>query len=265
MNKEQFLSSGLLEQYVLGITSSEERRKVEYYLEQWPDLKDEVHKMRSAIEDYAMKQAIPPPPHLKDQILNELSSQKTAQGSQAELGRRRGVGAQVFTGLAVMAALVASLLAFIFYTGKQNTQHAYNRLQNEFQALKESCESDRRAQQEMEKVFAFLSHGATQPVTLQGTRSEYQNGIIAYWNEENKAAYLSLTNLPPAPEDKQYQVWADVEGEMINVGLIKPGQEESFQPIAYLPEAESLNITIEPNGGSEEPTIENLVLNGKIS
>jgi hypothetical protein len=38
MDKEKFLQSGLLEQYVLGLTDPEEEEVVNHYLERFPEL-----------------------------------------------------------------------------------------------------------------------------------------------------------------------------------------------------------------------------------
>ena len=38
MNKEEFLTSGLIEQYVLGLTSPEEDRIVERFAEEYPEI-----------------------------------------------------------------------------------------------------------------------------------------------------------------------------------------------------------------------------------
>ena len=46
---------------------------------------------------------------------------------------------------------------------------------------------------------------------------------------------------------------------MINMGILEADQE--YIPVRYIDKAESLNITIEPAGGSEHPTVEQLISN----
>ena len=52
-------------------------------------------------------------------------------------------------------------------------------------------------------------------------------------------------------------MWSDVDGEMINMGTLAPNQE--LIPLKYIEKAESLNITIEPVGGNDHPTVEDLI------
>jgi anti-sigma-K factor RskA len=54
-------------------------------------------------------------------------------------------------------------------------------------------------------------------------------------------------------------MWADVEGEMINMGVIN--NTENLLAMTYIEDAESLNITIEPAGGSDHPTVSRLISN----
>ena len=74
MDKEQFLASGLLEQYVLGLTSTQERAEIERWLRKHPELKEEVSAMHDALEKYSLAQGITPPPHLKSKVLHRIDS-----------------------------------------------------------------------------------------------------------------------------------------------------------------------------------------------
>lgn len=82
---------------------------------------------------------------------------------------------------------------------------------------------------------------------------------IAYVNVEKQAVLLNVAGLTQLPANKNYQLWADVEGEMINMGLVKSG--ENVLTMKYIENSESINLTIEPAGGSDHPTVENLIAN----
>jgi hypothetical protein len=65
--------------------------------------------------------------------------------------------------------------------------------------------------------------------------------------------------LPDLDAEHDYQMWADVEGEMIDMGVIS--KSKTLMAMAYIDHAESLNITIEPAGGNDHPTVARLVTN----
>ena len=52
-------------------------------------------------------------------------------------------------------------------------------------------------------------------------------------------------------------MWSDVEGEMIDMGLLDSNR--NLIELKYIDAAESLNITIEPAGGNDHPTVADLV------
>jgi anti-sigma-K factor RskA len=103
----------------------------------------------------------------------------------------------------------------------------------------------------------------TQPVYLKGSALAPAAQAIVYWNPQSKLAYLNPYALPTPPQGKQYQIWADVDGKMISLGLIDP-KVVDFQKINHIDRAVSLNITIEPLGGSKSPNVAQLLANGLI-
>ena len=97
------------------------------------------------------------------------------------------------------------------------------------------------------------------PLLLKGNQTLPESRAVAYINHETKSILVNSQGLPPLEEDKTYQMWADVDGVMVNMGLL-PADTELI-PLKYIDRAESLNITIEPAGGNDHPTVENLISN----
>lgn len=236
MDKEQFLKSGLLEQYVLGLTTPEETATVERYMDAFPEIQHKITYLKKEIEEYT-KQAFPniPPPAAAQRVQ-----------APAQVPQWMAWGA---------AALVAACVFFANEWYKADTLVRANE-----QALK-NCQTERTACLQTAEMLAFLEHEDTRPVYLNGTALLPKAKALVYWNHTAKSAYFNPIRLPQAPEGSQYQIWADVEGVMINMGLIEP-KSLHLQALRYIPQAESLNITIEPVGGSEHPTVANLCLNG---
>ncbi len=250
MDKERFLTSGLIEQYVLGLTTPEETQEVERYARTFPEIQQEINALRHAMERYAAQYAVPPPPHLKEKVLAEI--QQTALKS-TKIGKRQ------WFSLAAIAVLLG-LASWQYWQQRKGWQQ----LNREFDAYRAQCEQQQQSQQEALQVVAFIKDNHTKVVHLTGTTLLPEAHVIVYWNEATQQAYLNTVHLPPPPPGKQYQIWADVEGEMIPSGLLNNSPNES-QRIQVVQHAESLNITIEPAGGSAHPTVELLVVNGKIT
>lgn len=255
MNKDQFLKTGLLEQYALGLTDEEESQIVEQHLQAFPELKKDVDEVRNAIEQYALQHAIPPHPRVKSQIMSEIDDPALAKA-----GKRSSDSVNRWLMLLTTLSVAAVFALLYLYTQKQTQNQG---LKKEFAELQIAC------QQEKDQVFAdqnmllFMKDRHTQKVSLDALAEGSLSQAIAFWNPNEQKAYVNLGNLPEPPSGKQYQIWADVDHVMISVGLLHNNQA-SLQEIEFLADAESLNITVEPKGGSETPTVERLIVAGRI-
>jgi hypothetical protein len=127
----------------------------------------------------------------------------------------------------------------------------------------ESCKSESKISNRKLDIIALIEDRKTQPVYLKGSAISPAAKAIVYWNPQSKLAYLNPYALPAPPQGKQYQIWADVGGKMISLGLIDL-KVVDFQKINHIDRAVSLNITIEPLGGSESPNVAQLLANGLI-
>ncbi len=257
MDKQQFLASGLLEQYVLGLTDQEESVEVEKWLRKYPDLQKEVDAMHEALEQYSLAQGIKPPSGLRSKIMRDIEANGTEKLLQVE-PQVSPVSAQRswVSYLWPVAATIALVFALIRNNG---LGHDLRSTRSELAQTQYDCEEESR------RFQAFLQHSATQKITLPGVTEGSTVAVVVYWNPEQKLAFLDMSTLPASPNPKkQFQIWADVEGEMINLGLLRQGESDTLQPIAYLNNAESLNITLEPLGGSPHPHVQDLLASKPI-
>lgn len=81
------------------------------------------------------------------------------------------------------------------------------------------------------------------------------SGRILYIQEE-KLALISVEGLAPLPAEKVYQVWAISQDQPVGIGLFnvsESGQGLTVMEID-LSDAEAIAITVEPAGGSPQPT-----------
>lgn len=265
MDKEQFLKTGLLEQYVLGLTSEEESALVEQYAEQYPEIKREIKQMHNALEDYAKKYVSLPPEELKSRVKSSVNKMSSDSELYAEKVVPSSKPALFSLSSALLLLLILGLgfFSYLFYQDKTTAERNYKELAVAFDTYKAECEKQQQQIADQDAVYALLQHSATQPVKLQGSQLSPGAEAVAYLNPVARKALINLTKLPSPPSGKTYQLWADVEGHMVNMGVVEFGRAD-FQAVTFIQGAESLNITLEPTGGSEEPTVELLYANGKV-
>lgn len=145
------------------------------------------------------------------------------------------------------------------FTQLQTIENQLEVVQQEKQELNDEFRSLRENLIEKEELVAVINDPNTKKIVMQGNALSPKAKAITYLNTEKQIALLNTAYLPELSKDKDYQMWADVDGEMINMGVIPKG--EAMVALQYIPAAASLNITIEPSGGSEHPTVSRLISN----
>jgi anti-sigma-K factor RskA len=263
MDKEQFLTSGLLEQYVLGITTPKEARIVEEFAEEFPEIKAELRLLQNAMDKYAAQHAVPPPPGLKNKVMREIGV--PAVGSQPSFGGGSSRLVKLGFALSLAALLITSFLTIYYRQTANNVRQQLTAARTELTELRTDCEERQKASEAVVAQVAFIKDPNTTQVLLEGISTIAEDAkAFVYWNEADKSGYLNLGNLPPPPVGKTYQIWADVQGVMIDAGIVDTQTAQNWQSIRFIEKAESLNITIEPEGGSDHPTVALLTASGKV-
>lgn len=255
------IEPALLEQYILGLTTEAESREIELYLAQNPAIAKEIRDSQTAIEDFAMEYAIEPPKKLKKEVLHAIKSTPKTRTIEPRVSPK--INVSWLTGIAAIFALGFGLMTFLLYQQQSNLQNQIATLENKVDKLQGQNTQLINQKTQINQQFAVLKDVNTSHIHLRGSSLSPKALIVVYWNEIDKNAYLNVVDLPEIPADKSLQLWADVEGEMVNMGVLETGKDELLK-VPYIPNAESLNITLEPKGGSDKPNVAQLYANGKM-
>ena len=257
MDKEKILESNLLEKYASGIASKMEENIMIQALNLYPELRSELDQIERSLEKVATENKITAPEGIKDTIFQEI--QKKKELTQLETGPKPIKSSIGLNWIAIAASMIigAAVSGGFGWLNSQNQQAEIIQYQNELSILKEECENDKI-------LFAFTNDINTQRVSLQNVYQGY--AALGYWNQNEGRGLLQTLKIPPIKDDQCYQIWADVRGEMKPVGLVEKDAfvANSYVDLKFLPKADSINLTIEPKGGSYHPTIDNLILSARI-
>lgn len=73
MKTYQYLKSGILEAYLLGLTTEKEKEEVEKLLTTDADVLAELNELEASMEDYFLRNAVPPPPSIREAVALRIS------------------------------------------------------------------------------------------------------------------------------------------------------------------------------------------------
>lgn len=242
-----FLDTDLLEKYLLGTTTREESMQIERYIAMYPEVRKNYDELQDNLETFAKLHALKTPEGLKAKILNRIKAQNT--------GRRK------FQRYAIAASIAAMLFAgssYFFWNQNQNLQDENVIVNNRIRTLEEDMKEQL---EDVRNQFIVLNNPQTKKYAVNGNKKAKELKAVAYINPVKKLSYINVRNLPNLPDNQCYQMWAEVNGKMVNLGVIKNiNDKDRLRPLPYAENAVSY-ITIEPQGGNNTPTVKNIVAN----
>ena len=74
MVTSEYITSGILEQYVMGTATPQERQEVECMSKIYPELREELTRIEASLEAYITAHSVTPPAHLKAKIFDAIDN-----------------------------------------------------------------------------------------------------------------------------------------------------------------------------------------------
>lgn len=260
MDKKKILEEGLLEQYLLGELSPEQEILILNVIKEDSDLRQLFEGLEEDFEKIAFENAILPPDSVKE-ALRETLEANDKNSAVKELSGSKSNNLLYSGRLAVAASFAAifALSSFWLYNRWQTAEDNLKTLQEQTIVMQDRLSSLEQTFEVTNKRYQTINNRNVIPLLLKGNTMLPESRAVAYVNHATKIVLVNSLGLPPLEQDKTYQMWADVNGEMINMGLLPA--DADLIPLKYIDRAESFNITIEPAGGNDHPTVENLISN----
>ncbi len=242
-----FLESDILEKYLVGDTTKEESQQAERYIAMYPEVRETYDELQKNLETFANMYARKTPEGLKEIIM--------ASAKKETMVSRRVLRYAIAASVAIMIFAGSSLF---FWNQNQNLQQENTLVNNKIKYLENNMK-DQLA--DMRNQFIVLNNPDTKKLKVNGKREAKELKAVAYINPVKKLSYINVSNVPELPENKCFQMWAEVNGELVNLGVIKQFDEkDKLLALPYSDKAVSY-ITIEPEGGNTSPSVDNIVAN----
>jgi len=231
----------LKDAFVLGALPEEERREFEEYLAAHPERQAEIDELSTVAGLLALSpQEQDPPPRLRRNIMSvvEAEAQRPAAGPWAWFAGTRELLSVRNLALGAAALLVIGLFSWNMV------------LQGEVQDLQGQIEN--RQDSPVSRMVALEGSGTAQRVQAE---------VMIL--EEDRAV-LMVEDMPPAPENRTYQVWV-IKGDDPQPSVLFEPREELVAAVVEDPldEADAIAVTVEPEGGSPQPTTDPMLI-GKL-
>jgi anti-sigma-K factor RskA len=249
-----FLNSGLLEKYLLGETTSEEMEMVESYISKYPEVQNAYNTLQFNLEVVAKSNAVNAPKHILNAVLNELDDAPVVR-----LNIERKYKKWHMLGIAAsFATLIFAGTSYSFYAQKQKLSQENQVVVDEIFDLRSDIKKNNLMLDNVMRQLLKLNNPETEKYIIKGNERAKDLKTVAYINAKEKTSMIDVVSLPNLPEEQCYQIWAEIQGKMVSLGILNEADRQ-LKTIPYTEDALALNITIEPKGGNTTASIENSV------
>jgi anti-sigma-K factor RskA len=289
VNAQDYISSGLLEAYLLGGLSVGESEQVAGAVCRFPEVAAELARMEADLLHAAEEDAVTPPPGLDDKIwaaIKESGAANTSQAAPAPISdpvsqpyvpkqttRVIPLGnaahpAQSWLRAATWITLAGSMVANIaLWSGRSTDRSQIALLEQQTTELstkqKELVASLGRYWNEAD----MMAQPGMHPVPMLSTQPGHPMAATMYWDKAKSEAYVSVQKLPPPPSGMQYQLWAIADGKPVDLGMLENNvaMQGGMQKVPKAVTAgQAFAVSLEKEGGNPTPTADKIFLLGKM-
>ncbi|WP_445735503.1 anti-sigma factor [Mariniflexile sp.] len=249
-----FLNSDLLEKYLLGTTTSAETELVESYISKYPEVQNAYNTLQYNLEIVAKSNAVEAPKSILNTILDELDDApvvKLNTTTRQKIWYKFSVAASV-------AALIFAGNSYFLHLKNQKLADENQVVVDEIFDLRSDIEANNKKLDNIMDQFRELNDPNTYKYIMQGNSRAKDLKTVAYINPKDKTSMIDVVSLPKLPEDQCYQIWAELQGKMVSLGILSEADRQ-LRFIPYTENALALNITIEPKGGNTRASLNNMV------
>lgn len=266
MAKNEHIESGILELYIAGALSEKENEQIYRLLQEHPEILEEVKEIEKTISTLISSVS---PLETEDSfknILIKMIQEKEDVSKVVSISKSKNNWAK-YSGWAA-AIILGSTLTYTIYTSSNlnSRLEAINAEKKQFELQLEKASTDLA---QNKKLLAIIRDKNIISIPLQGQKVFPEAYAKVYWDQKTQNIYLDAQGLPDPPKGKVYQVWSLKLNPLSPTSL---GTIDNFTAdankifsIENPNQSQAFGITLEPEGGSNTPTLEQLYTLGAVS
>lgn len=266
MNIQEYISSGIVESYVLGLADEAERADFEQMCAQHAEVRAARDAFELSLEQHAMAAAVAPPAQVREAVLQQLAAgPDTAVGkTAAPVVQMRPVKrgtmpvAMRYVAAASIVLLVGSIGLNVYYFNKfRDVSQRYDQLAAQQTELAKNNGIMQTRLDNYEQTIQALNSPYMAHITMEGSQVSAspapESKATVLWDTRTKDVYLMVNNLPQPQAGMQYQLWAIVDNQPVDAGMLNMEKGHMMVKMKNIPRAQLFAITLEQAGGSVTP------------
>ncbi|SHF06008.1 Anti-sigma-K factor rskA [Arenibacter palladensis] len=254
MDTKEYIASGILELYVAGTLSELENLEVYINAQKYPEIKKEIEDIEASV--LSLSKSVSPGTKGFGDMKNRMAKLGAAK---TELISNK-VSWTAYLGWAASLVFMGGLI----WLYQQNDQLKLDLevVSKENNTMEQQIADSQNSLEKTEELLNTIRDKNVTVVALGGQTVSPTSYAKAYWNKVEKKVFIDAQGLPDPPDGFVYQVWSLKLNPLTptSMGLLEDfvNDENKVFALTNPNESEAFGITLEPAGGSETPTLEQL-------
>lgn len=246
LNIQEYIDSGILELYVAGVLSEEENQEVNKIIINNKEIELEV----IAIESEIVRLTKLASPATTTKNFNTVMA-KINEPKVIKLDAKK----PKWLAYSGWAASVIFAIAFVYQFNQNNIL--------EDSVVKTTIDKQELEQQlnDSQKIQSILRDQNLTTVALNA-QNDFNAYAKVYWDKNQEKVHLDIKGLPEPPEGKVYQVWSLTLDPLTPTSIAVLDRNSETKSKIYTinnpNNSQAFGITLEPEGGSDSPTMNQL-------
>ena len=261
METKEYIESGILELFVYGLLTESENEEVALKAKESSEIRSEIVAIEKSIVSLSSSFS----PFLSAANFDKIREKLELKYSKVIPLQPKTNWGQYVGWAAAIVLLVG--IGFQYNQLDQTTTQVANS-NTEKVKLEQELNTLTLQNKAAETSLAIIRDVNNTVVALGGQAVAPESSAKVYWNKETQVVYVDAAGLPEPPKGMVYQVWALKLNPLTptSIGLLDKfdSNTQRMFAVSNTGDAEAFGITLEPEGGSLSPTMEQLYTLGKV-
>lgn len=238
-----------MESYVLGMATDAERQEFEQMCAAHPEVAEARDQFERSLETLLQEDAVEPSASLKEKIRQQITPPDTETDNVESIQETPVRRLNVWKWVAAASIILFLGAGYWAYT----TNEKYNALAARQSSLEQQLQQSTAQLQTLQQDAETLRQ-PMKTVALKGTPDAPQAQATIYWDTtRTRDVYMVINNLPQPASDKQYTLWALLDGKPINLGVfdLDVQQKRLLVRMKNVQNAQAFAISLEQRGNPD--------------
>ncbi|RRQ48158.1 anti-sigma factor [Maribacter algicola] len=264
MNVQEYIASGILELYVAGVLTEKENLEIAAYAEEYPEIKAEILAIENALMELTRRIST-----INPYSFDTLEPKLRNLESHSKVIPLKKETSNWTSYLGWAASVLLAIGLFWVYTQNESLKSEIQLVEQQNQELEQQIADSDASLEKTQDLLNTLRDKDISVIPLGGQEVSPSSYAKAYWNKQEKKVFIDAQGLPEPPDGFVYQVWSLKLSPLTptSMGLLEDFSTDDNKVFALNNpnDSEAFGITLEPAGGSESPTLEQLYALGVVS